>query len=77
MTDLEQGLKYLGFFLKPNQYKKCDWQWLIAKVEKKINTWCNRWLSRGGHLVLVKAVWKQFQSTGYACLGPKRCFGNH
>jgi hypothetical protein len=24
MTELEQGLKYLGFFLKPNQYKKYD-----------------------------------------------------
>jgi hypothetical protein len=29
-----------------------------VKVEKKINTWCNKWLSRGGHLVLVKAVFE-------------------
>jgi hypothetical protein len=56
VIDLDQGLKYLGFHLKPNLYKKGDWQWLIAKVEKKINHWCNRWLSRGGRLVLVKVV---------------------
>jgi hypothetical protein len=42
------GMKYLGFHLKANWYKKGDWQWLIAKVEKKLNTWCNQWLSRGG-----------------------------
>jgi hypothetical protein len=46
----------LGFYLKPNLYKKCDWQWLIAKVEKKLNTWCNQWLSKGVRLVLVKEV---------------------
>jgi hypothetical protein len=48
-------MKYLGLYLKPKQYKKCDWQWLRVKVEKRINTRCNRWLSKGGHLVLVKA----------------------
>jgi hypothetical protein len=56
LIDLDMGLKYLGFHLKPNMYKKNDWQWLTTKVEKKINTWCNRWISRGGHLVLVKVV---------------------
>jgi hypothetical protein len=25
-------------------------------VEKRINTWCNRWISQGGRLVLVKIV---------------------
>jgi len=25
MTNLEQNMKYIGFFLKPNEYKKCDW----------------------------------------------------
>jgi len=29
---------------------------MMAKVEKKLNTWCNRWLSIGGHLVSVKAI---------------------
>jgi hypothetical protein len=31
---LEEGLKYLGFHLKPNDYRKNDWTWLLAKLEK-------------------------------------------
>ena len=31
---LDDGLKYLGFYLKPNGYKKNDWGWLLAKLEK-------------------------------------------
>jgi len=33
-----------------------DWHWLIAKFEKRINHWFNRWLSIGDFLVLIKAV---------------------
>jgi hypothetical protein len=54
--DLDEGLKYLGFQLKPNDYRKTDWLWLIAKLEKRLKCWSHRWLSRAGHLVLVKAV---------------------
>jgi hypothetical protein len=43
--DPEDGFKYIGFLLKENGYVKRDWLWLVAKIEKKINTWCNRWLS--------------------------------
>lgn len=25
-------------------------------MEKRFNLWCNRWLSRGGRLVLVKSI---------------------
>jgi hypothetical protein len=32
--DLDEGLKYLVFQLKPNDYRKSDWLWLIAKLEK-------------------------------------------
>jgi len=32
--ELEKGLKYLGFHLKPNNYRKEDWKWLISKLEK-------------------------------------------
>jgi hypothetical protein len=42
--------------LKPNNYVKVDWFWLTRKVEKRITLWCNKWLSRGGHLVLVKSI---------------------
>jgi hypothetical protein len=53
---LDEGFKYLGFFLKPNSYLKSDWLWLLRKVEKRINSWCNRWLSLGGRFILVKSV---------------------
>jgi hypothetical protein len=33
--DLDEGLKYLGFQMKPNDYWKTDWRWIIAKLEKK------------------------------------------
>jgi len=35
MIELDIGLKYLGFQLKPNYYKKEDWLWLITKLEKR------------------------------------------
>ena len=53
---LEEGLKYLGFSLKANRYRKQDWFWLLRKVEKRLMVWSHKWLSRAGRLVLVKAV---------------------
>jgi hypothetical protein len=32
---LDEGLKYLGFHLKPNFYTKSYWNWLISKARKK------------------------------------------
>eukprot|EP00253_Pinus_taeda_P028493 PITA_28493 len=55
-TDLMEGLKYLGFRLKPDGYKIANWTWLITKVEKRINCWCHRFLSRVGQLTLIKSV---------------------
>ena len=52
---LNKGLKYLGFFLKENNYRKADWFSLLKKVESKIKLWTHRWLSLGGRLVLVKS----------------------
>lgn len=54
--DLDSGLKYLGFSLKPNDYRRRDWMWLLAKIERKLYTWSHRWLSRAGRLVMVKEV---------------------
>ena len=53
---LDDGLKYLGFLLKPNNYLKKDWVWLIEKLEKRLHSWSHRWLSRVGRLILVKVV---------------------
>lgn len=30
---LEDGFKYLGYFLKPSSYKNNDWLWLVKRVE--------------------------------------------
>jgi hypothetical protein len=30
---ISDGLKYLGFQLKPDCYRKEDWAWLIKKIE--------------------------------------------
>jgi len=53
---LDASVKYLGFHIKHNYYKNDDWTWLIKKMEGGITCWCNRWLSWGGRLVLVKYV---------------------
>jgi len=53
---LSDGFKYLGFHLKPDYYKKEDWNMLIRKVETWILVWVNCLLLRGGHLVLLKSI---------------------
>jgi hypothetical protein len=54
--NFDEGFKYLGFQLKPDNYKKGDWLWLICKVEARIYVWTNRLLSRGGRIVLIKSM---------------------
>eukprot|EP00253_Pinus_taeda_P010693 PITA_10693 len=56
MRSMETPFKYLGFWLKPNAYKKKDWNWLIAKIEDRISHWSYKWLSRAGRLTLIKSV---------------------
>eukprot|EP00253_Pinus_taeda_P012859 PITA_12859 len=56
MRSMENPFKYLGFWLKPNAYKKKDWNWLIAKIEARIMHWSYKWLSRVGRLTLIKSV---------------------
>jgi hypothetical protein len=34
IREFNASLKYLGFHLKPNSYRKTDWLWMIAKLEK-------------------------------------------
>jgi len=55
-ADLNDGFKYLVYYLKPGHSKSVDWRWLVAKFEKKIGLWCNKWISLRGRLILVKAV---------------------
>lgn len=56
VSDISEGIKYLGFFLKPNGYRKVDWKWLVGKLEKRLIMWSNKWLLRAGCLTLVKLV---------------------
>lgn len=56
---LAEGLKYLGFWLKPAKYIVDDWNWLIIKFRKRFNSCTAKWLSRGGRLILSKAVLQQ------------------
>lgn len=53
---IEQGFKYLGFILKPNNYQIKDWHWLLKKIEARIALWSYRLLSIGGKLILVQSV---------------------
>ena len=53
---IEKGMKYLVFHLKCCKYLLKDWDWLIAKVERRIRNWSFRWLSKGGKLILIKVV---------------------
>jgi len=48
ILEIKEGLKYLGFRLKPNDYKSADWMWLVEKIESRINVWYHRWFSRVG-----------------------------
>jgi hypothetical protein len=56
VSDLQKGIKYLDFHLKPNNSRKSDWKWLIEKLEKRLQSWSNKWLSRVGRLMLVKSI---------------------
>jgi len=33
---LEDTFKYLGFLLKPDNYRIKDWTWILAKIESKL-----------------------------------------
>jgi hypothetical protein len=55
-AELKEGFSYLGFFIKSSRYSSRDWIWLVDKFERRIRFWCNKLLSLGGRLILIKAV---------------------
>jgi hypothetical protein len=55
-VNLSEGFKYLGFKLKLGSSTPEDWKGLVAHFEKRINFWCNKWLSLGGRYILIKSV---------------------
>jgi hypothetical protein len=54
--NLQNGLKYLGFNIKPNEYDRRYWDWLVDKVETSLSLLCNNCLSRWGRLFLAKSL---------------------
>ena len=56
VKSLQDNFKYLGFHLKPDKYWIQDWKWLLVKIEKNLNNWGLKWLSRVGRLVFIKSA---------------------
>jgi hypothetical protein len=53
---IEEGIKYLGFKLKPRSYSLDDWMWLAKKNQERISLWDFCLLYRGGFLVLINSL---------------------
>lgn len=64
---LKDGIYYLGYKLKPNNYKTVDWLWLVDKYKKKLYKWTHRYLSLEGRYIL--AAFQQIY-VFWAHLGP-------
>jgi hypothetical protein len=54
IVSIDQCMKYLVFYLKPNNYRVADWNWMIQKVEKRIGNWTFCWITLGERLILAK-----------------------
>ena len=42
MNKFEKRINYLGYFLKPNNYLRTDWNWIVVKFYRKIVGWTSR-----------------------------------
>jgi len=56
---ISNGIKYLGYRLKPKAFTRDDWRWLIDRFLNKISLWEYRSLSLGGRVVLAQSVLMQ------------------
>ena len=56
VNPMEEEFEYIRFVLKPNAYSFKDWMWLYKKIEGRIGCWTYKFLSRGGRMVLLKAI---------------------
>ena len=55
-ASIDDRMNYLGYFLKPNIYLKSDWNWLVNKLQRKIEGWTSHWISLGSRLTLSTVV---------------------
>jgi hypothetical protein len=53
---MQSRIKYLGFMLNPNKYGVEDWKWMLSCVKRRINLQCNKHISKGGQLTLIKSI---------------------
>ena len=56
LFDLQTRFNFLGYNLKPNDYRIQNWHWLLEKFENRIKNWTFRLLSISGRLTLIKVV---------------------
>lgn len=40
---IKEGLNYLGYQIKPFEYFSKDWEWMIERLKKKLESWKCRW----------------------------------
>jgi len=74
---IDGGLNFLGYFLKPYDFKVVDWMWFCKKVDSMINLWCHCWLSIEGRVVLLKSVLESIAIYWlYIAHVPKSILGN-
>lgn len=59
ITPLQNEIHYLGYNIKPCNYRNQDWRWLIDKYKQKLMKWTHKFLSLGGKYILVQAVLQQ------------------
>jgi len=59
VNPIKDGVKYLGFYLKPVHYKKFDWMWILDRFHKRIVGWEFKCLSLAGRVGLAQLVLAQ------------------
>jgi hypothetical protein len=73
---IDEGLKYLGFTLKPNDYRKEDWSLILKKLEKKVMFMEPQMAFQSWHIGTSKISFGSHPSLlDVSILDPKRNFG--
>ena len=56
---INEGMKYLGYQLKPMGYFLSDWSWIPNRFYKRISGWEFKYLSLAGRMILTQSVLAQ------------------